>query len=219
MVLSYALGVLVLIFVLLRQMSIRPVRRQLSIRTPVILGVIGLFEMFGYAGDHHPTGLDVLWVVGTLVIGAAALGAVRALTVRVWSTGQIVVRQGTALTMALWVVSLAAHLYVDGGGGHKGASGLEQASFLLYLALTLGVQNYFVYRRGLSLWQELGPDAGRGFQFTFGTAPAGMQTFFANFRNGASGSGPPAPGPAPYGESEIIDAEVVDDDDPPELHR
>ncbi|HEY1831163.1 MAG TPA: hypothetical protein VGG38_13070 [Acidimicrobiales bacterium] len=221
MVLSFALGALVLALVLLRQMRIRAVPRMLLIRVPVIIGVIGIFELFGYAGDHHPTSADVLWVVGTLLIGAVAVGAARALTVRVWSTGQLVVRQGTPLTMVLWVVSLAVHLYVDGGGGHRGASGLEQASVLLYLALTIGVQNYVVYRRGLPLWEQLGPNAGRGFQFSFGNGPANMQTFFANFRNGPPGAGPSGPGAGtgPYGDSDIIDAEVVDDDDPPELHR
>jgi hypothetical protein len=224
MVLSLAIGIVVLIFVLLRQTRIRPVPRQLQVRLPVILGVICLFDLFGYAGDHHPSHLDDLWVAGTLLVGAVLLGAVRALTVRVWSTGQWVARQGTTATMVLWLVSLGVHLFVDSGGGHKGASGLEQASFLLYLALTLGVQAYVLHRRATPLWNELGPDAGRGLQFTFGGGPGGATTFFANFKPGpgfgGAGFGGANQGPAPQGEPDFIDAEVVeDDDDPPELPK
>ena len=50
---SYALGAVILILVLLRQVRVRPVPRVFQPRLPVVIGVIGLFEMFSYAGDHH----------------------------------------------------------------------------------------------------------------------------------------------------------------------
>ena len=80
---------------------------------------------------------------------------------RVWAGDGWVLRQGTAVTMALWLVSLLVHFVGDAGGDHAGAAGLEGASFLLYLGLTLAVQYYVVYRRALPLWAQLGPDAGR----------------------------------------------------------
>jgi hypothetical protein len=224
MVLSLALGVVVLALVLLRQTRIRPVPRQFVARLPVVLGVIGLFDAVDYAGDHHPTGADDLWVIGTLAVGAVLLGAARALTVRIWSANQWVVRQGTPVTMALWLVSLAVHFFVDGGGGHKGASGLEQSSFLLYLALTLGVQAYVIHRRAAPLWDQLGPDAGRGLRVTFGAGPGGVQTFFANFGGGGPGFNNQTQSPG-FGrgpeviDADVIEAEVVDDDDPPGLPR
>ena len=66
--------------------------------------------------------------------------------------------------MALWLVSLLVHFAGDAGQSHAGAAGLEGASFLLYLGLTLCVQYYVVYRRALPLWAQLGPDAGRPLQ-------------------------------------------------------
>jgi hypothetical protein len=228
---SYALGALILVLVLQRQTRIRPVPRFFAPRLPVVVGAIGLFELFDYTTNHHHlTSADYLWMLGTLVGGAVVLGAIRGLTMRVWSSNGWVVRQGTTVTMVLWAISLALHFFVDEGGGHAGAAGLEQASLLLYVALTIGVQAYVVHRRAVPLWTELGPNAGGRLQFFFGTAPGGpgggVGTIFGNFGGNPSGAGPGPGGgaqsrAAQYGGSDIIDVEVVDDDDddPPELPR
>lgn len=228
--LSYALGAVILILVLLRQVRVRPVPRVFQPRLPVVIGVIGLFEMFSYAGDHHVSSSAWLWVAGTLVVGALGLGVLRGVSMRVWAGNGWVLRQGSAVTMALWLVSLLVHFVGDAEQGHAGAAGLEGASFLLYLGVTLCVQYYVVYRRALPLWAQLGPDAGRPLRVQFTQTPG---AFFAGF------SGPGAGGPDGWGQSpgtgqrggaasrvpaddpNIIDAEVVEDDDdhgPPELH-
>jgi hypothetical protein len=235
----YAVGALILVLVLLRQVRVRPVPRVFQPRLPLVIGVIGLFEMFGYAGDHHVSSAAWLWVAGTLVVGALGLGVLRGLSMRVWTGNGWVLRQGGAVTMALWLVSLLVHFVGDAGQGHAGAAGLEGASFLLYLGVTLCVQYYVVYRRALPLWGQLGPDAGRPLRMQFTQSPG---AFFATFGGGPGG---PA-GPAGWGQSpgqgqaasgsgsgsgsgggsfaddpNVIDVEVVEDDDdhgPPELH-
>jgi hypothetical protein len=208
--LSYALGAVILVLVLLRQVRVRPVPRVYQPRLPIVLGVIGLLEMLGYAGNHHVSSTAWGWVIGTLAIGALGLGALRGLTMRVWASNSWVFRQGTALTMGLWLVSLLVHFAGDAGGDHAGAAGLEGASFLLYLGVTLAVQYYVVFRRALPLWQQLGPDAGRPLQFHFSQGPG---AFFATFQAGGA-PGPagwnPDPDRTPY-DPNVIDAEVVDD--------
>jgi hypothetical protein len=217
MFLSYALGVIVIILILIRQTRIRPVRRVLSLRLPLILGVIGLFTFFGYTGDHHVTTDDYLWVGGTLLVGAVLMGALRALTVRIWTSHQWVVQQGTPLTMVLWAISLAIHFLADAGDGHRGAANLESASILVYLALTLGVQYAIVNRRARRLWDALGPDAGQRLQVNFGQGPnAFFGTVFTNFgTTDAAGGGGGGGGPVSTmaHDPNIIDAEVVDEDD------
>ena len=152
-------------------------------------------------------------MLGTLLVGALGLGALRGLSMRVWAGNGWVLRQGNAVTMALWLVSLLVHFAGDAGGDHAGAAGLEGASFLLYLGLTLAVQYYVVYRRALPLWAELGPDAGRPLQVHFTQGPG---AFFATFR---TPGGPPVPAGATGGrcpahdDPNVIDAEVVEDDD------
>jgi hypothetical protein len=236
---SYALGAVILILVLLRQVRVRPVPRVFQPRLPVVIGVIGLFEMFSYAGNHHVSSTAWLWVAGTLVVGALGFGALRGLSVRVWTGNGWVLRQGNAITMALWLVSLLVHFVGDAGQGHSGAAGLEGSSFLLYLGVTLCVQYYVVYRRALPLWGQLGPDAGRPLRMQFTQSPG---AFFASFggpgANGPGGfGGPGGAGSASWDQGQrqaprgaggnmaddpnIIDAEVVEDDDdhgPPELH-
>ncbi len=234
---SYALGTVILILVLLRQVRVRPVPRVFQPRLPVVIGVIGLLEMFSYAGNHHVSSSAWLWVAGTLVIGALGLGILRGISMRVWSGNGWVLRQGNAVTMALWLVSLLVHFVGDSAQSHAGVAGLEGASFLLYLGVTLCAQYYVVYRRALPLWAQLGPAAGRPLSVQFTQAPG---AFFASFTGPAGwgqgpGTGPGAgmgpvagrrqqPGPMGGGfadDANIIDAEVVEDDDdhgPPELH-
>jgi hypothetical protein len=118
------------------------------------------------------------------------------------------------------------------GAQHAGAGNFEAASFLLYLAVTYGVQNAVVHRRALPLWDALGPEAGRGLQINFGQGPGGSSAFFATFRGpgfgprggqGFGANGGPGFGPSQRQQQvhdpTVIDAEVVEDDDgPPELH-
>jgi hypothetical protein len=214
---SYALGALVLVFVLLRQVRVRPVPRAFQPRLPVFLGVIGFFETLAYAGGGHNISSSAwLWLVGTLVAGALGLGALRGLTMRVWASDRWVVRQGNGLTMALWLVSLLVHFAGD-TGNHTGAAGLQGASILLYLGLTLAMQAYVVHCRALPLWEQLGPDAGRPLQVNFAQGPG---VFFTTIRsNAGTPAGWTPPGPA-ADDPNVIDVEVVEDDDhgPPELH-
>jgi hypothetical protein len=228
---TIALDVLVAVYVLRRQRRIRPVPRVLNLRLPVILGVIGLIDVLSYTDSHkHITSSDYLWVVATLVVGALVLGAIRAFTVRIWTSNSWVVRQGSWLTMGLWILSLALHFFGGLGAQHAGAGNLEAASFLLYLGVTYGIQNYVVHRRALPLWVALGPDAGQRMQVTFGTGPGGPGAFFTTFRGGGADFGGPrggagfggprggSSGRTPQEDPTIIDAEVVDDHEPPELH-
>ena len=206
--LAYAFGVVVLILVLLRQVRVRPVPRVFQPRLPVVLGVLGLFELFAYTGRHHVSSAAWLWVAGTLVVGALGFGVLRGLSMRVWTGNGWVLRQGSAVTMTLWLVSLLVHFVGDAGQSHAGASGLEGASLLLYLGVTLCVQYYVVHRRALPLWGRLGPDAGRPLRVQFTQAPG---AFFATFGSGT----PQRPGgwgpPGAASDGDVIDAEVVDD--------
>ena len=123
---------------------------------------------------------------GRWLVGALGLGVLRGLSMRVWAGNGWVLRQGNAVTMALWLVSLLVHFAGDTAADHAGAAGLEGASFLLYLGLTLGVQYYVVYRRALPLWAQLGPDAGRPLQVHFTQGPG---AFFATFTDRAAPGG------------------------------
>ena len=120
---TYALGAVLLIFVLLRQVRAVPVPRVYHPRLPVFLGVIGLLELTSYVGDHHVSSSAWLWVLASLAVGAVGLGALRGLSMRVWTTNGWVVRQGNAVTMALWLVSLVVQFAAGSANNHAGADG------------------------------------------------------------------------------------------------
>jgi hypothetical protein len=123
-------------------------------RLSVILAVIGVVEFVNFLKSVHGPHDDdriIAAVVGSLLL-AGLLGAVRALTVRIWrqDDGQLM-RRGTWLTAVLWVVSLAVHLgYDELVAGHiAGNSGdnVGDATIVLYLMVTLAVQQFLLLAR------------------------------------------------------------------------
>jgi hypothetical protein len=138
-------GVAVLVFILARQLQVRPIRD--TNRLPLILAIIGVIEIAQFLGHgHHGTG-TVAALAGSLVI-AAVFGAIRAATTHVWVDGSRAMRQGNWLTAVLWILSLGAHLgydyLIDGKGPN---AGLGSASLLLYLAVTFTIQRLILQAR------------------------------------------------------------------------
>ncbi|HEX3947797.1 MAG TPA: hypothetical protein VHW47_08825 [Acidimicrobiales bacterium] len=166
MALTILIDILVVVLVLYRQIQVRRVRAQVNLRLAAIFGVVGLVELVSYAGDHHLSGKVVGVLVLSMLVGAGLLGAIRAATVHLWQDGDGVFRQGTWLTMALWVVSFGLHFasewWID---AWKGPSGLASASLLLYIGLTYGVQNAVVHRRAQGMLAAAGPAGGRSAPF------------------------------------------------------
>ena len=144
---NLVIGIAVLALILYRQMQVRPVRA--SYRLPLILAIIGVVELTQFL-DHNHNRHDATLIAalaGSLVL-AAATGAIRAVTVRVWIHGGQALRQGTWLTAALWIVSLGLHLgydyLVDGKGSQ---AGIGTASLTLYFAVTYAIQRLILQAR------------------------------------------------------------------------
>ncbi len=143
------IGIAVLAVLLSRQLITR--RLSESYRLSAILGILGIVEFAEFLSGHpHDDGGIAVAVAGSLVL-AAGFGAVRALTVRVWRENGQLLRRGTWLTAALWIVSLAAHLGYDYlVAGHitgKNGGNVGDATILLYLVVTLFVQRFIMLNR------------------------------------------------------------------------
>jgi hypothetical protein len=147
---NLVIGLLVIVLVLYRQLAVRRLRE--NYRLQVILAVIGIFEFANFLRGHpSDDGGIAAAVVGSLVI-AAVLGGARALTVQVWRGGDgQLLRKGTWLTGLLWIVSFAAHLGYDYlVAGHvtgKNGGNVGAATVLLYLVVTLTIQQFVLLRR------------------------------------------------------------------------
>lgn len=148
MVFTIVLDVVVVALILYRQRRVRRIPPHLSLRLSVVLGVVGLIQLVGYAGSHHLSAAVVGVLTLSLVVGAVGMGAVRAVTVRIWRMGEAVLRQGTWLTIGLWAVSLGLHFGADWWiRALHGPTGVTIAGLLLWLGITYGVQRAVVHRR------------------------------------------------------------------------
>ncbi|MFJ9901662.1 hypothetical protein ACIRVK_01945 [Streptomyces sp. NPDC101152] len=150
------IAAVIVALVVRQQLRTRLVRRNGSLITPVVLGVLGVFGIaFGVASviKYHPlTALPIVLLAVSLAV-AAAFGVARARTVRVWSGPQgEVLRKGTATTTALWLTSVAVHLGLSLWIDHAAGVGLlGTASLYAYLAIGLGTQNLLVCGRATAL--------------------------------------------------------------------
>lgn len=144
-VLDLVVGLLVLGLLVYRQLQSRPVRGNQ--RLLLILLVVGLLETSAYFQRAHAGSVAILALAGSLVL-AAVFGALRAFTVRLWSQDGQSWMRGNLLTAVLWVAAVAAHLGYDYVvGQHKDIGQIGNATLLLYLVASLGVQRLVVAYR------------------------------------------------------------------------
>lgn len=148
---NIAIGLLVVGLLLTRQPQPRLAKESSSVRLVAILAVFGVIETRNAIGAHTVPVTALAWLGLSLVAGAG-MGAIRAATVRVWRAEDgSALRQGTVLTAALWLISLAVHLGLDGVIDHTSRIPLGTSSILLYLAVTLGAQREIVRWRAARL--------------------------------------------------------------------
>jgi len=157
--LDLVLDAVVFAWVLYRQRRLRRVRLRFNTRVPVLLSVFGLLQFLHYT-ETHSLGAEVsAIVIGSFVVGAAIFGALRGLTVRLTPLAKGVSQQATWLTIGLWVVSVGVHFSLSAVvSSLRGPVGVTGASVLLYLAISLGVQNTVVHHRAVRFLMR-GPSA------------------------------------------------------------
>jgi hypothetical protein len=148
-------------WVLYRQRRVRRVRLRFAGRVPVLLLVLGLFQFLHYTETHSLGAKVSAIVIGSVVVGASAFGAIRAFTVRLTpiQTGALS-QQASWLTIGIWLVSVGVHFALSPVvSGLHGPIGVTAASVLLYLAISLGTQNTVVHHRAVRLLMRGSPDA------------------------------------------------------------
>jgi uncharacterized membrane protein len=139
------IGLVVLALLMWRQTRKRPVREDRKPTVLLILLVLGVLQLSTYFKSASSSTLVIGLLAGSFVLGAG-FGVLRGYTVRLWRQDGQLFRQGTWLTIALWVVAFGVHIgldtLIDGN-----AKGLSSGSILLYLAISLGAQRLVVQSR------------------------------------------------------------------------
>ena len=151
-VVNIVLGVLVLALILRRQLRIRPVRDDARLGILALIAVLGVSSMARTLHGHHVSSAAI-GVLAVSLVAAGVLGGVRGYTVQVWRepTGPVL-RKGTALTAALWIVAVAVHVAADIWlDDLSDIAGLGTSTILVYLVITWAVQGVVVRSRAARL--------------------------------------------------------------------
>jgi hypothetical protein len=159
------ISVALLAFILYRQVQVR--RATPNPALPLIclaLGVVGL------VGSNRPSAAKLGILVALLAVDAVGLGALRAWTVKLWrDDNQGVLRQGTWVTVVLWLVGLAIHETVDV------IAHIPASSTLLYVGVTFLAQMLVLQLRINRMEQQPFSPAGPGPQGGFAAGPPGPE--------------------------------------------
>ncbi len=110
---SIVIGLAVLAWLLWRQLQVRELRHDRGYLLPLGICAIGVLQIVDYDREHRLAGAALALLALSIVV-AAIFSVIRATTVRVWLHDGRLLRQGTALTIVLWLVAIAIHL----GGDH-----------------------------------------------------------------------------------------------------
>jgi hypothetical protein len=143
---NIVIAVAVVVWLIVRQLQVRPVKENRPYRIALVLGVIGVIEISNYAGGKHLPPVAYVILVLSLAVGAV-FGFFRAQVTSVWRGDDgVLVRQGNAVTVVLWIVGLALHIGIDVllKRTAPAADQLGSVSLLLYLAVTVAAQRWVV---------------------------------------------------------------------------
>jgi hypothetical protein len=155
-------------WVLYRQTIARPVTARSLWLLPGILAVIGIAGI-GQVDGGKLSATAVMYLASDLV-SSAVLGAIRGCFVRVFERNSVMWRQGSVVTIALWVVAIGFRVVVTILASNAGVANVSSAALELALGVSLLAQNGVVAFRGSRRGLPFAPDGtrrgGRGMHST-----------------------------------------------------
>jgi hypothetical protein len=162
-----AIGVLVLVWVIRRQMVERRLTTTRMLTIPILLIVLGLAESSSaFNRLNSPTALALL--LGGVLVGAVG-GAARAASQRLIRRDGVVYTRGTGWTMLLWLATVLVRVGMAALGAALHAPE-GTGEILLFLGVTLAVQNVLLARRAGVPILGAAPAAGHSTPVTTGSS-------------------------------------------------
>jgi hypothetical protein len=141
-------SVLILGWVLYRQLQARPLVADRVLVLPAVMIVIGAIELGNLKGGISSS--DAGWL-GIDLLASVVLGVARAQSVRVYAHDGVVWRQGSVVTAGLWLVSVLVRIVVALIARHHGAGKAVDEGLLLSFGVTLAVQYVLLMWRARDL--------------------------------------------------------------------
>ena len=154
-----ALVLALVAWVLYRQTIARPVTARGLWLLPGILIVIGVAGISNVDGGKLST-TAVTYLVLDLV-SSLALGALRGCFVRVFERDGVMWRQGSAITIALWIVAIGLRVVIAILSTNSGVGNVLDAALEVALGVSLLGQNGIVALRGTRQGFHFAPEGTR----------------------------------------------------------
>ncbi|GEK28997.1 hypothetical protein [Furfurilactobacillus siliginis] len=144
---NIVVALFVLYLVLKRQLTPQVIRLNLTTYLfLIVFGAASVADAFKHHQLHVTSGIT--WFILGSLISAILFGYLRTLSYHLWVEGGLVMRQGTWVTIVLWVIGLSIHGIAD-TAWHG-----SNATLVLYLGITLLVQRGCVWLRAKAQYPE-----------------------------------------------------------------
>jgi hypothetical protein len=141
------IGTVVLVGIVASRIRGRALRPRRLLIVPLILLVLGAIPVALQLGTVALQGIDYL-IAGLDLALSVGLGAARGFTVRIYSHEATTWYRYGPATVLLWCLSIVLRFALGITGSHHGATTLTtSATVILFLGLTLAVQNTIIRTR------------------------------------------------------------------------
>lgn len=157
--LNVALVGALVVFILYRQTIARPLTARGVWLLPVILIVVALVAISNV--DHGNLSYTAVVYLAIDVVVSLALGALRGVFIRVFERDGAMWRQGTVVTVMLWVAAIGIRIVIGVFASNAGVGNVSVAGLELALAASLFGQNAVVALRGTRQGLTFATDASR----------------------------------------------------------
>jgi hypothetical protein len=145
---TVVIGAVLVLFIIYRQLVRRPVEGRQLVVLPLVLAVLGLYNL-----NRQPPAASaaVIALVASLAT-AVVLGLARGLSMRVWQDAGSVLRQGAPITAALWIIAIALRIAIGAIAHRAGvAQSVTFGELPLFLGVTLAAQNLVIWMRAQTI--------------------------------------------------------------------
>lgn len=142
------ISVLALCYIFYNQIRVKTVRQEMKFILPIIMLIFGFISLKNYLTTESLTLISITCIILSLTVLAGGMAALRAHTVKIWAKENLIYRQGTWLTIILWIISVILHLLIEKIGD------IGQSTTLIYFAITLSIQKWIIRSRAQKLIQS-----------------------------------------------------------------
>lgn len=139
------LGAALIVLLIVRQVGERRWTGRRLLIFPLIFLIVAAVNGKDLGHDLR-SGVGIGMFAAGMVLGVV-LGLIRAHTMAVWRAGNVLVTRGNGWTMLWWGISIAVRIAMGFGAAFLGVpEGIGVA--MLFAAVTVGVQNLWLAKRG-----------------------------------------------------------------------